>query len=74
MKNINKDEDKERLKENIMKYYSESLDKFFDKQEDCEKAEIELEEKRKAEAQKQLTLKTESPKKLKSAIKKTLTG
>ena len=42
-----------------MKYYSESLDKFFDKQEDCEKAEVELEEKRKAEARKQLTLKTE---------------
>ena len=42
-----------------MKYYSESLDKFFDKQEDCEKAEVELEEKRKAEAQKQLALKTE---------------
>lgn len=42
-----------------MKYYSESLDKFFDKKEDCEKAEVELEEKRKAEAQKQLTLKTE---------------
>lgn len=42
-----------------MKYYSESLDKFFDKQEDCEKAEVELEEKRKAEEQKQLTLKNE---------------
>lgn len=42
-----------------MKYYSESLDKFFDRQEDCEKAEVELEEKRKAEARKQLALRTE---------------
>lgn len=51
-----------------MKYYSELVNKIYDTKEECEKAEEALAAKKKAEEEKQLTLKNERETRSKAVV------